>query len=96
MAAYSYRSTTREGAILEGIIEATDERSAILLLKNSGVIPLKIWQKRGFDREWFDFKSAKVELLTFTTELFALLGAGLPLDRSLNILSEITENKKMK
>jgi general secretion pathway protein F len=34
-------------------------------------------------------------VLTLTTELSALLGAGLPLDRSLNILSEISEGKEM-
>jgi general secretion pathway protein F len=94
---YSYRSTTREGAILEGIIEANDERSALMLLKNSGVIPLKVVRRKdGFRREKFSFQSAKSDLQTFTTELFALLSAGLPLDRSLNILAEITENKKMK
>jgi general secretion pathway protein F len=94
---YTYRSTTREGAIVEGIIEAGDERIALMLLKNSGVIPLKISsQKTGFQREKLSFRSAKSELPAFTTELYALLNAGLPLDRCLNILSEITENKKMK
>jgi len=67
------------------------------MLKNSGVIPLTIkLQKKSFSVENFGFKSAKNEVQTFTTELYALLGAGLPLDRSLNILAEITENKKMK
>ena len=34
-------------------------------------------------------QAAKGDLLTFTTEMSALLSAGLPLDRSLNILSDI-------
>jgi general secretion pathway protein F len=34
-------------------------------------------------------------LQTFTTELFSLLNAGLPLDRSLNILAELEADKKM-
>jgi general secretion pathway protein F len=94
---YSYRSTTRDGAIEEGVLEANDEKSAISLLKNSGAFPLKIVQKKsGFRGEKFSFKSAKSELQTFTAELFSLLSAGLPLDRSLNILYEIAENKKMK
>jgi general secretion pathway protein F len=95
--AYSYSSTTREGVIRDGVIEAHDEKSALAMLKNSGVIPLTIkLQKKSFSVENFGFKSAKNEVQTFTTELYALLGAGLPLDRSLNILAEITENKKMK
>jgi len=95
---YSYSSTTREGVIMEGVIEAHDEKSAINMLKNSGAIPLKIKLKKNglISADNFSFKSAKNEVQTFTTELYALLGAGLPLDRSLNILTEITENKKMK
>lgn len=94
---YSYSSTTREGVIMDGVVEAQDERSALAILKNSGVIPLKIKpRKNSFRTENFSFKPAKNEVQTFTTELYALLGAGLPLDRSLNILAEITENKKMK
>ncbi len=97
MPAYSYSSTTQEGIITKGVIEAHDEKSALAMLKNSGVIPLSIkLQKKSFSFENFGFKSAKNEVQTFTTELYALLGAGLPLDRSLNILAEITENKKMK
>ncbi|KQC11504.1 MAG: hypothetical protein APR62_09720 [Smithella sp. SDB] len=98
MPTYFYSSTTRDGVIMEGVIEAHDEKSAVNILKNSGVIPLKIkLQKNGLiSAENFGFRSAKNEVLTFTTELHALLGAGLPLDRSLNILAEITENKKMK
>ena len=98
MPAYSYSSTTQEGVIKEGVIEAHDEKSALNMLKNSGVIPLKIKLKKNglISAENFSFKSAKNEVQTFTTELYALLGAGLPLDRSLNILAEITENKKMK
>jgi general secretion pathway protein F len=41
-------------------------------------------------------KAGRGDILTVTTELSALLGAGLPLDRSLNILSEITESSEMK
>ena len=97
MPSYSYSSTTRDGLIREGVIEAQDEKSALNILKDSGLIPLKIQLSKGsFRAENFSFRSAKNEVQTFTTELYALLGAGLPLDRSLNILGEITENRKMK
>lgn len=81
---------------MEGVIEATDERSAIERLKNTGVIPLSIFApKEGIKRK-FSLKSSKGDLLTFTTELSALLSAGLPLDRGLNILAEISESREMK
>ena len=95
MPTFSYRSTTRDGAISEGLIEATDEKSALLQLKNSGVIPLKVEKKKSAYRDKISFRSAKGELQTFTTELFSLLNAGLPLDRSLNILAELAADKKM-
>ncbi len=96
MSVFSYRATTIEGAIVEGVIEAADERSAIERLKNTGFIPLNIAAPREGIRKKFSLKSSRADLLTFTTELSALLGAGLPLDRSLNILSEISESSEMK
>jgi general secretion pathway protein F len=94
--AFSYRSTTREGAISEGLIEAADERSALLQLKKSGVIPLKVVRKKGAYTDRISLISAKLDLQTFTTELFSLLNAGLPLDRSLNILAELAPDRKMR
>lgn len=96
MATFSYRATTMEGAIVEGIIEAADERAAIERLRNSGVIPLKVAAPREGLKRKITLRSSKGDLLTFTTELSALLGAGLPLDRSLNVLTEISEHGEMK
>ena len=96
MATFSYRATTREGAIVEGVLDAADERAAVERLRNTGVIPIKIAAPREGMKRKFTLRSSKGDLLTFTTELSALLGAGLPLDRSLNILSDISENKEMK
>ncbi len=96
MPVFAYRATTIEGTIVEGVIEAVDEGSAIERLKNTGHIPLKIaTPKEGIKKKLF-LKSPKSDLLTFTTELSALLTAGLPLDRSLNILSDISESREMK
>jgi general secretion pathway protein F len=93
---FSYRATTIEGAIVEGLIDATDEKSAIERLKNSGIIPLTVTSSKKGSKKGFSLKSSKDSLLTFTTELSALLTAGLPLDRSLNMLAEISENSEMK
>jgi general secretion pathway protein F len=96
VAIFSYRATTLEGAIVEGVIEAEDEKTAINRLKNTGIIPLKVAAPREGIKRRFTFRSSKGDLLTFTTELSALLSAGLPIDRSLNILSEISESKEIK
>lgn len=96
MPVFSYKATTIEGSVIEGVIEAIDEKSAVERLKNSGVIPIKVISPKEGIKKTFTLKSSKTDLLTFTTELSALLTAGLPLDRSLNILSEISESSEMK
>jgi general secretion pathway protein F len=96
VAIFSYRATTIDGTVVEGAIEATDEKSALERLKNTGVIPLKLYVPDEGIKKKFSLRSSRRDLLTFTTELSALLGAGLPLDRSLNILSGISESKEMK
>jgi general secretion pathway protein F len=96
MAIFSYRATTLDGTIMEGVIEAADEKAVIERLKNSGIIPIKVAAPKEGIKKRFTFRSSKGDLLTFTTELSALLSAGLPLDRSLNILSELSESREMK
>ena len=93
---YSYNATTLEGSIVEGVVEASDERSAVEKIRNTGVIPIRVSVPAEGPRRTFSLRSSRGDLLTFTTELSALLGAGLPIDRSLNILSEISEGKEMK
>jgi len=96
VAIFSYRATTLDGSIMEGVVEAADEKAAIERLKNTGIIPLKVAAPKEGIKRRLTLRSSRGDLLTFTTELSALLSAGLPLDRSLNILSEISESKEMK
>lgn len=96
MPIFAYKATTREGAVIEGFIEASDEPGAIDRLKGTGVIPIKITVPKESLGKRFSLRSSKADLLTFTTELSALLTAGLPLDRGLNILTEISESPEMK
>jgi len=97
MPIFAYRSTTMEGIVAEGVIEAADEKSAIERLKNTGVIPLEVRAPReGGIRAKLRLKTRRLDPATFTAELSALLGAGLPLDRSLNILAEISDRREMK
>jgi len=96
VATYSYTATTFEGAVVEGIVEAPDERTAVEKIRNAGIIPIKISVPRTGTKRRLSLRSSRGDLLTFTTELSALLSAGLPIDRSLNILSEISEGARMK
>ncbi len=95
MAVFSYVASTMDGAMVEGVIEAPSLDIAIDRLKNTGVIPIKVAAPRQSLGRKISLRSSKGDLLTFTTELSVLLSAGLPLDRSLNVLSETSESKEM-
>ncbi len=97
MAIFSYRASTIAGQTMEGVVEAADERAAVEKLKKTGVIPIKVVAP-GLRplKGRLGLKRSKHDLLTFTTQLSVLLGAGLPLDRSLNILSALAEGKDAK
>ena len=96
MAIFSYRAASRDGLLSSGFIEAMDEAAAIDLLRSSGVIPLEVKAPPEDKKKHFFSRSSKADLVTFTTELSSLLGAGLPLDRSLAILAEISDSREMK
>ncbi|MBM4314201.1 MAG: type II secretion system protein GspF [Deltaproteobacteria bacterium] len=91
---FAYRTTTLAGAIHEGTIEADDKNAAVEKLKENGFIPLSLKARKEGARDSgrFSFKSRKIDLITFTTELSALLNAGLPLDRGLHIIADISDS----
>ena len=97
MPVFAYRSTSLAGEVSEGVIEAADSRTADEKLKNMGLIPLAVTSPT--DRVFgsgMRFRASKRDLMTFTGELSTLLGAGLPLDRSLHVISEISDRRGMK
>ena len=97
MPVFAYRSTSLAGEVSEGVIEAADQRNAVERLKNMGLIPLSVTPpaERGFGSR-MRFRATKRDLMTFTSELSTLLAAGLPLDRSLHVISEISDRRGMK
>src|SRR3990172_462113 len=97
MSVFTYRSATMEGTVMEGVIDAVDEKTALARLKNTGLIPLEIsaLQSEGL-LSTMRSRTTRGDLTAFTAELSTLLAAGLPLDRSLNILAEISDHRGMK
>lgn len=96
MPVFSYRAATSAGDVEEGVVEASDERGAAGKLRDSGLIPLRLRiPEEGAKRSLLP-RSYSNDVLVFMTELSVLLNSGLPLDRSLSILSRITESRRMK
>jgi general secretion pathway protein F len=101
MAMFSYRAADAAGNVIQGTLEAREERQVVAHLQQGGLIPLRInlaevatrWQER------LPLRRGRVptrEVVNFTQELAALLKAGLPLDRSLQALEQVTSRSSMK
>src|SRR5262249_45988355 len=99
MAQYQYRATDYQGKIVEGAMEAGEERAVVLRLQERGLIPLRIGaggatvaQPRtaiALPTIGGRKKVKNKDVLVFTQELSTLLAAGMPLDRSLTTLAEL-------
>lgn len=99
MALYSYKAINSFGETEEGVRDASDESNLISLLQSDGYIPIKVVPastksffglRRGSKRS----KLSQKEIVLFTGELATLLDSGLPLDRSLMVLIESTDDNE--
>ncbi|MEE9412663.1 MAG: type II secretion system F family protein [Methylococcales bacterium] len=88
----------RDGEVVEETREAENDSLLIIALQNEGVIPLKIRESKDnfinflFPSSAGGLKISQKDVGIFTRELATLLNAGLPLDRSLSVLIDLTEN----
>ncbi len=106
MPLYSYKAADTSGKVTSSVIEAEDEKGAVALLQEAGLLPVRIWEgsqkiskASGFfskDIKSFFQKVSLKDVMFFTQDLTALLEAGLPVDSSLRILFEATENARFK
>src|SRR5258705_5893107 len=105
MAQFQYRATDFQGKIVEGSMEAGEERSVVQRLREKGLIPIRIGvgaapalrTDKAIALPWFGRKTVKTaELLIFTRELATLLQAGMPLDRSLTTLTQLAQTPERK
>ncbi|HEX9883782.1 MAG TPA: type II secretion system F family protein [Desulfobaccales bacterium] len=102
MPIFHYRAADAGGQIVQGTLEAREERLVVLHLQQGGLIPLRIGLEEkvtGWEGGLLQRRSRRVparEVVHFTQELAALLKAGLPLDRSLQALLEVTSRPAMK
>lgn len=96
MTLFAYKAVNQQGLAEEGVRDAASEQALLLELQGLGLIPIRIQQAR--DRTFLGFKLggarqrlSQKDIGMFTGELATLLESGLPLDRSLLILMQLTE-----
>lgn len=98
--AYTATSTTAKNKIIKGEVEAKDRADAIALLGNQKLNPLsvKAASESGFTiSKLLGGEHVKPdELVIFTRQLSAMIGAGVPILRSLESLGSHSENPTFK
>ena len=104
MGQFQYRAADAEGKVVEGTIEAPEPRAVVARLQDRGLVPIRVVlagekkpsvvsriPKLGIRR-----RASGRDLLILTQELSALIGAGLPLDRSLATLHDLADHPEVK
>ena len=109
MAQFHYQATTPQGKLIEGIMEAGEERTVVMRLRDQGYLPLRIrppgetqtkatpgQRQLALPQLPWRGRVRQKDLQIFTRELATLISSGLPLDRALSVLVGLTEKEDLK
>lgn len=93
---FNYRAIDKKNNVINGTVEASDEKAALEAIRKIGYRPLVVKKGRPASSLFSSKKSGKMkkdELVMFTRQLSAMVSAGVPLVRSLHSLSSGSETK---
>ena len=98
MAVFAYKARSRQGEILEDKMEGNDQMSVAMTLRQQGLLVIDIKEQGVGQKDILEpFKKVKLsDLVVFTRQFATMINAGLPIVRALYVLSEQTDNKKLK
>lgn len=100
---YAYTGRDSSGKLVKGRVDAAGEASVVSRLRTMGIAPVSIKQTTsgtGLNRDislggLFDKKVTIKDLAVMSRQLATMIGAGLPLLKSLTILADQSENPKL-
>ncbi|MGE5487812.1 MAG: type II secretion system F family protein [bacterium] len=93
-AAYFFRAVAPDGKVRSGTLNGETDKAVAHELRKQGLIPVYVGLQpsKRFELKLPSFtRGRRRDVLFFTQELATLLNAGVPLDRALQIASELTE-----
>ena len=100
MPLFEDKAVAPTGETVQGTMEAASVDAVVLKLQEAGNVPLQARESGGgFSLGGFSIGRRSMnprEVAEFTQQLATLLGAGLPLDRSLQVLLELAESDRVK
>lgn len=98
MPRFTYKAVRQDGESVEGEMEAVDETAVIRHLQGEGLIPLQTRRAGGLRDRLRRSRTRGLtgkEISVLTRELSTLLESSLTLDRSLQILIDLTEEARI-
>ncbi len=106
MSLFSYKAADYAGKIIKGTLDADDEKGVVSKIRKMGYVPVQVLpvgkKRKSLEKDVsksFDSLFNRVttkDVMAFTQDLSALLVAGLPVDRALVILIDVTEKDRFK
>ncbi len=100
MARFEYKAVSASGDVIEGVIDAENRAGAIEQLRTLGHVPIRANEvgahssPRGFGFDALRGRQvSRQDVVIFTRELAILLTAGLPLERALEIVTDISDRQ---
>jgi type IV pilus assembly protein PilC len=98
VATFTYKARTRQGEILQDSAEGADTMAVASELRQRGLLVIDIKEQGVGQRDILEpFKKVKlVDLVVFTRQFSTMINAGLPIVRALYVLSEQTDNPKLR
>jgi len=97
MPLFTYKAVNSLGETEEGIRDAVDEQLLIAALQSEGYIPIRVAPANSRSFLGLGAKQSKLsqkDIVLLTGELATLLESGLPLDKSLLVLMDLTEDNE--
>jgi general secretion pathway protein F len=97
MPLFKYKAINNTGETEENVRDAADEQSLISALQSEGYIPISV--SLATSRSFLGLGGKQVKLSQkdiglYTSELATLLESGLPLDKSLSVLIDLTDDNE--
>src|SRR5829696_9427556 len=98
MALYTYRALDKQGEIIQDKLEGSGEMAVAAELRHQGLLVIDVQEQKVREKDILaPFKRIKLgDLVVFSRQLATMINAGLPIVRALYVLSEQTENPKLK
>ena len=98
MALYTYRALDKQGEIIQDKLEGSGEMAVAHELRQQGLLVIDVKEQSVGQKDILEpFKRIKLaDLVVFSRQLATMINAGLPIVRALYVLSEQTQNPKLK